>query len=378
MALKVDSRIPHGNARDVVIKADGDLTEVSFAADPHGGPECLWFCFRLWESEQESSQPGKLRLVLKYFDTMFGAGSPSVFRPVFKVAEQGWMRLQAPKTEERPDGQIDLVWELPYPAPEVLVAFCYPYGPSETKSLIDRSKGYWKSEPIGLSQGGRHLTRLRNDHNKGGSRRSGVYLLARQHAGETPGSWVLDGFLQHLSVVKKNPLLVRAIPLADVDGVRYGDCGKDVFPCDMNRAWGELAMRHEVSSYQSDMQRWKDRCRPLFAVDFHACGACETDGCYVELPSKERFPEQHKAAGKWANVIRDALTTEYAADDFARVSSSPSRWETPGFVDYCCGAMDIPALTFKTPYVAVGKQLLSPKRYKEIGRRLGDVMIRRA
>ena len=64
MALKIDADISHGNACDVSITEREGMTEVSFAADPHGGPERLWFCFRLTQTEPATSQ--KVRLVLKH------------------------------------------------------------------------------------------------------------------------------------------------------------------------------------------------------------------------------------------------------------------------------------------------------------------------
>jgi len=64
MALKLNTNIPYGNVCDVSITEREGITEVSFAADPHGGPECLWFCFRLTQVTPATSQ--KVRLVLKH------------------------------------------------------------------------------------------------------------------------------------------------------------------------------------------------------------------------------------------------------------------------------------------------------------------------
>ena len=37
MALKVSSRITYGNARAIDVITGGDVPEIRFAADPHGG-----------------------------------------------------------------------------------------------------------------------------------------------------------------------------------------------------------------------------------------------------------------------------------------------------------------------------------------------------
>ncbi|MCJ7550934.1 MAG: hypothetical protein MUQ30_14775 [Anaerolineae bacterium] len=47
MSLEVDTQIPYGNACDIEIREEHNVAEVSFAPDPHGGPETLWFCLRV-------------------------------------------------------------------------------------------------------------------------------------------------------------------------------------------------------------------------------------------------------------------------------------------------------------------------------------------
>jgi two-component system NtrC family sensor kinase len=64
---------------------------------------------------------------------------------------------------------------------------------------VNKSKGHWHCDTIGLSQDGRDIVRLANTYGKVGENKSGLYFLARQHCGETPGSWVLDGALEQFS-----------------------------------------------------------------------------------------------------------------------------------------------------------------------------------
>jgi hypothetical protein len=273
MAFKIDTDIPYGNVCDVSVTEREGMTEVSFAADPHGGPECLWFCFRLIQVAPTTGFNRKIRLVLKHSFNMLGGGNSLNMRPVIRRVETDWERLDAPLVEKLPDGRNLVAWVIDAPEPFVDVAYCYPYGRSDVDTLLSETDGYWRADTIGVSQEGRPLIRLSNSYGEVDSNRPGLYLLARQHSGETSGSWVLDGFLRHTASLGDSAPLIWSVPLANIDGVERGDYGKDNFPYDLNRAWGTPPMRHEVLVFQRDMQRWKERCRPVLGIDFHAPGA---------------------------------------------------------------------------------------------------------
>jgi len=370
MAFEIDTDMLYGNAGDVSITENKEATEVSFAADPHGGPECLWFCFRLKQVEPVTR--GKVRLVLKHTYNMLGGGDPLAMRPVARYAAADWERLGVGTEEKLPDGRNLVSWLIDAPETFVDVAYCYPYGRPEVEALISDTNGYWRADTIGISQGGRPLIRLSNDYGQIDSDRPGLYLISRQHSAESSGSWVLDGFLRHIASIADKAPLVWSVPLTNIDGVEQGDYGKDNFPYDLNRAWGSPPMRHEVLVFQRDIQRWKKRCRPVTAIDFHAPGACEKNGIYCFIADPEEYPERHKAVSKWASPVRNALAPEFAANPFCRVARYGSRWETPNFTAYCWSAHKIPGFTLENPYAMVGDILLTRERYQEAGKRIAS------
>jgi len=368
MAFVVDTDILYGNAGDVSITEHDEITEVSFAPEPHGGPECLWFCFRLKQVKPATNQ--KVRLVLKHSHNMLGGGNPLNMRPVVRYEASDWKRLGVGTVEGLPDGRNLAAWLIDAPETFVDVAYCYPYGRPELETLLSETNGYWQADTIGISQGGRPLIRLSNDYGEIGSDRPGLYLIARQHSGESPGSWVLDGFLRHIASTADKTPLVWTIPLTNIDGVECGDYGKDNFPYDLNRAWGSPPMRHEVLVFQRDIQRWKQRCRPALAIDFHAPGACEKAGIYCFIADQEKYPERHQATSKWASAIGSALVPEYAATPFYRVANYKSRWETPNFSSYCWLSHRIAGITIENPYAMVNDLVLTRERYQEAGERI--------
>ncbi len=340
----------------------------SFAADPHGGPETLWFCFRLRHEDKAAGPLGKVRLVLKHIENMLGARAPERIWPVARQADGDWFRLPPGQPDALPDGRCRATWTVDVTSSYVDIAACYPYGMPEVETLARDTAGYWQIDTIGVSQAGRPLVRLSNAPGAVDSDRPGLYLIARQHSAETPGSWVLDGVLRECAFIGDKAPLIWAVPLTNIDGIEQGDYGKDNFPYDLNRAWGGPPMRHEVQVFQADIQRWRKRCRPVLGIDFHAPGLCEAEGCYAYLPNPRPWQAISEASRQWAEWIAESLTADYAAPSFPRVINYASRWETPSFSSYMA-SLGICCLSPETPYGATAKGLLAPEDYRHIGQR---------
>jgi hypothetical protein len=379
MTFELTTEIPYGNACDVATKVEDGVQEIAFAPDPHGGPEVLWFCFRVRRLEgRATTDIQTLRLVLKHSDTMLGGHDPSTMRPVIRRDDGAWARLSEGAVRALGDGRVAVAWTVAAPEDHLDVAYCYPYGMDEVRAFVSEAGKPWRMDTIGVSQGARPLIRLSNNYGRvldeGETGRPGLYVTARQHSGETPGSWVLDGFLRHIAALGDDAPLVWAVPLTNIDGVEGGDYGKDNFPYDLNRAWGRPPMRHETLVFQQDMRRWRSRCRPMVGIDFHAPGACETSGVYTYVPDPETDRAAHEVMLTWANWAADALG-DYAAETFARVARYPSRWETPSFRSYGWSSLGVPCITFETPYALVGDHPLTQADYREIGARIARGVI---
>lgn len=373
MPITVSTDLPFGNACDLAVTQQGDVACVEFAAAPHGGPETLWFCLRVAQDRAEDA-PRTLRLILKHVGNMLGGDNPVKMRPVAKVGAGDWERLAAPEVQRLPDGRRRAVWEVPWRGDPIDVAFCYPYGREQLEQLLEDCGDCWKADTIGVSQGARPLVRLSNDYGAEGGRRPGIYVIARQHSAETPGSWVMDGLLRAFGEMGPEAPLVWAIPFANIDGVEQGDYGKDNFPYDLNRAWGQPPMRHETLAFQRDVARWRLRCQPLLGLDLHAPGACEDAGVYAFVLKPTRFPEQHDRTRPWVHAVEAALHPEYAAGQFQRTANYASRWETPNFTAYCASQFNLCAFSLEIAYALSGERVLVREDYREIGRRIAHVL----
>lgn len=369
--MKIRKDIPFGNLCAYSLREEADHSVIEFAADPHGGPESMWFCFRLEGSNGDENK--KIRLVFKFFQNVLGGtqenGQLSI---VAKKKNGNWERLGAGRHEISEDGQLSLVWYLNFTSSHMDFALCYPYGPENLAALA----GNWKRDAVGVSQGGREIVRLSNSYGEVGSIRKGIYLIARQHSGETPGSWALHGFLDYFAKSGNNDFLVWAVPLSNIDGVVNGDYGKDNFPYDLNRAWGRPAMRHETSVIMQDMKRWADRCKPLVSLDLHAPGVCENNGIYSFVPrNSDGIPDQASSAlaGKIYESLKD---TGLAWSDFARSANYKSRWETPNFTSFSLNQMKLLSLSFEFPYSFIGKKELREIDYMQAGAVIAETVIK--
>ncbi len=374
--FEVRTDIPYGNACDVAVVERGGVHEVAFAPSPHGGPETMWFCLRVQGPEVEGGGGQRLVLVLKHTDNMLGGHTPSVIRPVVRQANEDWTRLEEGEVREAPDGRRSVAWTVTMAGPALDVATCYPYGRPELEALVTESDGYWRMDTIGVSQGQRPLIRVSNDYGAPEGRRPGLYVVARQHAGEVSGSWVLDGFLREIRGMGPEAPLVWAVPLTNIDGIEQGDYGKDNFPYDLNRAWGRPPMRHETLVFQNDMQRWATRCRSMLGIDFHAPGACETSGIYTYVPDPEDDRAAYNAVIPWVDKVAASLGVDYAAEPFARVARYPSRWETPSFRKYGWPNLGVPCVTFENPYATIHNRTLTREAYREAGARIARAIVR--
>lgn len=374
MTLGVQAKFPGGNVAGVEIGQRDGIPEIRFAADPCGGAEAMWFYFRIDESTPDPARHTKLRLTWTMIDNVGGGTDSAVCVPATCIPGSTWSRLKQGEESRNADGLRELSWTIPHPAPSVEIAFCFPYGNAELDNLVEKTRDFWRSASVGISQGGRTIHRVYHQ-GTGAANQPGVFLLSRMHAGETPGSWVLDGFMRHWAASKKSGYCLWTIPFADPDGVEWGWYGRENIPHDLDRAFGNPPLRHESLVLQHELQRWKARCRPLLILDLHAPGAFERDGVYA-YGSAAPSPGSAEEA-KWANVIKNELRTEYAAADFLRQDSRPSRSSRPPFAAWARESLGVPVLSLQIPYGLIAGNPLSQKHYREIGQRIAQAVVKR-
>lgn len=360
-----------GNGCILRVEPAGEGWEVAFASEPRTSPQPLWF-----HIEAAGLGGAPVEFVWENPDICLGSRSElHLLRPVLRPGHGDWTRCGEVALDEHDDGRRSLRFSHEGGTETVAAAFCFPYGLEQLETTLAETGDAWERCVIGVTTEGRPLPRLRL-RGDGVRRRPGLYLCARQHAGETPGSWALDGILRFLAGEDEEARAIResidlwVCPFVDLDGVVNGNYGKDALPWDFNRAWEEKPMRAAVHAIMADMQRFRERHETRLIMDFHGPGH-STPGVYVQLPREERPAEHYQAARQFAGELAKQFP-ELSPASVAQDTRYSSRWNKLATIaswawDYLDHTLSI---CIETSYQRLTDDLLYPADYHEIGRRV--------
>jgi len=266
MPLKLHTDFLGGNGRLLGVEEAGARAVVRFAAEPRNCPLALWFHFRVTGLGERGA-----RCVLANAAQTLGGEDWSNNRLVWRAPGRPWTRTGLPERLDAPGGLVEWAWDLPPDGDEAELAVCFPYQLADLQATLAELAGTFRAATVGLTPHGRELVRVFSD--EGGPAKPAVFLTARHHAGETPGSWALDGLLRHVATTPR--LLAAAtwwaVPFVDLDDAAEGSYGKDPAPKDCNRAYGPGGpTRSEAAAVITDVRRLQKRCELRFFADLHA------------------------------------------------------------------------------------------------------------
>lgn len=240
-----------------------DEESVFFDVDLHDGAAGLWFYFRVKESESF------VDFIIRNAQSLLEWPK---FRNVYPVIGQDgvWRRTSQPVEVLREKNQICFTVEC---HGETRVAFCYPYTLDDLNGFRDRAAHNvsFHEEVLCESSMGYpvYLWTI-------GSGPLGVWLTARQHAGETPPSFVLEGLIEELLHPRHADILeimtIRCCPMVDVDNVQRGAYGKYGPPCDPYMEWCDNSSLNTITRLRRFFQSCKEK--PVLYLDMHSPEPC--------------------------------------------------------------------------------------------------------
>lgn len=260
----------------------GAVEEVRFLSPRHivfhaplrGSPQGMWFAFRIRGGKGQS-----LTFEQGNVPQMLGAGGYGAVRPVVREGTDGeWRRLS--------DEQVR--WELEThefrftftpQTEETYVAFCYPYGLSDLEAFLSRHRDHpeLRTGTLCRTGEGRDFPLLWLGETAAPDKHLCAFV-ARQHAGEVPGSYVLEGIMEaYLSDTDagewcRRHLTFLVAPLIDLDGVVTGRYGKDRPPRDFNRDWCARPVHSEIRALIPALHEITRQYAYCLFVDLHAPG----------------------------------------------------------------------------------------------------------
>ena len=210
--------------------------------------------FRQYFAARIATRPGTVHVSL---EDLAGSSYPAGwrdYRPCVSLDGETWRRVPATYEEgtlrfaaEAPDGVL-------------YVAYFAPYGAARAQHFTARcaASPLAAYAPLGLSAKGQPIERLTI-----GEGPRTLWVIARQHPGETMGSWWMEGFLPKLldagdedAGVLRAGATVHVVPMMNPDGVAAGNLRTNAVGTDINRAWAEPSEEDspEVLAVRSAME----------------------------------------------------------------------------------------------------------------------------
>jgi hypothetical protein len=248
----------------------------SFAVDLRGGERGLWFCFWVYGAEGRTLTfdvvNGSELLGWPDFGAMRPVyGFPGSYERITQAAqvfpEQGLIRFSVPCLE----GGV--------------VAFCYPYVRSDLEVFW---RAYGESLPVRRRPIMTSSQGLPVEVWEAGGGTRGVWMTCRTHAGESPASYVLEGFLMGMADVTNDGLLnattIRVCPMVDVDNVQTGGYGKYGPPSDPYMDWQTAPVSRPVAALQRYFRAARER--PFLYIDLHSPEPCGSTYACTWTPSE--------------------------------------------------------------------------------------------
>ncbi len=213
-----------------------DASNIQLEIKPDGKADFFqWFFYKVDGAERE---PLTMRLKNAYAASYVGGWTD--YRAVASYDQETWFRV-----ETNFDGREVIIRHTPEQE-TVYYAYFAPYPTSRYRTYIDNVKAasVLSHEVIGKTLDGQEI-----DYFRAGSGPRPFWVIARQHPGETMGSWWMEGFLERLTDEKDaaaktlmEKTTLHIVPCMNLDGAKRGHLRTNAAGKDLNRAWRNASM----------------------------------------------------------------------------------------------------------------------------------------
>ena len=294
MSLTISSAFDSGN---IVVKDATDPTNVRLEiAKDHQSDFYQWFHFRV---SGEKNQ--KLRLVI---ENAGGAAYPKGWENYQAVVSDDLMHWRRVPTTY--DGQT-LTIETELHVNAIYMAYFAPYSSERHSMLVAGALSHdtAKVTVLGQTLDGRDLDMIQLG--EAGPDKRNVWVIARQHPGETMAEWWMEGFLERMldpvSAISKE-LLSQAVfyivPNMNPDGSARGHLRTNAAGMNLNREWAEPTMAKSPEVYLVLQKMIETGCD--FALDVHGDEALP----YNFIVGAEGIPSWTDQQAEWLDNFKQA------------------------------------------------------------------------
>jgi hypothetical protein len=367
-APRVRTDFEGGNAEKISVLAPD---HIRFAARADLSRQPLWFYFCI-----ENAHVPSVRCDLINAGQCLGPRQGwSTARPVFSGDERTWERVvHTALDEDESEGCFSFT--VPVVGPRTWVAYCYPYTTADLNALLRDLRGGSgvRLGEIGRTAENRPIPHMLFSGAEPGARTA--WVLGRQHAGEAPGSFVIDGMVRFLADEEGADLRATAavdlhvVPMLDVDGVAAGRYGKDEQPVDFNRAWREHPLRLEVDAFLRRVHASRETQPLAFFLDVHASHHGDTS-CYFFGGDSGAADETPSPQRQLVELLAERNSLGLSPHDFRSEPAPPGSSR-----DYMLRVLRVPSVTLEMSYhLGQSGDYLTPLQYREFGADLGRALL---
>ncbi|KAL4487062.1 hypothetical protein ABPG72_001514 [Tetrahymena utriculariae] len=267
--LRIDSSFESGNlfAAYQIRPKEYDLI---LQNDTNSKGNTQWFFFQVQGTQKNQIVRFNLVNLMKN-DSLFNYGMrPVVFsKKKNEQEQQGWFRggfnisyfknqILRESQEKKSYYTLQFSYKFENSNDTVYFAHCYPYTYTDLNNYLNRLLSSNPQEMSKICQRKKLcLTLAKNKCDvltitapkqlKSGANKKmkqAIIIIARQHPGETPGSWMVEGAINYLCNLKneeasylRERCVFKVVPMVNPDGVIHGNYRTDLSGVDLNRNW---------------------------------------------------------------------------------------------------------------------------------------------
>jgi murein tripeptide amidase MpaA len=368
MTINVTSAFDGGNIE--VIRAD-DPQDICLNIEKDNASDFYqWFYFRLTGAKEEDC-----RMVLENAKNAAFVGGWENYRACASYDRKHWFRVETTSYE---NGQL-IINHKPV-QDSIYYAYFAPYS---IERHHDRIAEYAQNEGVALRVIGHSIEGQTLDCLEIGEGDINIWVIARQHPGETMAEWWMDGFITHLirgqdeatcTLREKAKLFI--VPNMNPDGSCRGNLRTNVAGANLNREWGVATL--EKSPEVVHTVEAMDENPPRLCLDVHGDEALP----YNFIAGAEGIPGYTE---KQAKNLADFLQAyKKSSPDFQTEKgyglSAPGEGNLTMCTNFTAHRYDCLAMTLEMPFKdnanrpddVVG---WSPERSAELGEAVIQAMV---
>ena len=259
MPLNISSAFDGGN---IIVHSAKEVSNIRLSIRPDNASDFYqWFYFRVSGGKGQA-----LRMVLENAKDAAFTGGWDGYQACASYDRDTWFRIE---TTSYVDGQ--LIIEHTPEHDSLYYAYFAPYSMERHANVVAEATMHpaVSLRVLGQSVQGQDLDCLSI-----GSGDKSLWVIARQHPGETMAEWWMEGFLARLlddedevSLALREKATFHIVPNMNPDGSRHGNLRTNHTGANLNREWGVATIQSAPEVYHTIAAM--DTAKPDLCLDVH-------------------------------------------------------------------------------------------------------------